>query len=128
MPEFQALESIKGDWDAIAARLAALAAAGSTAWVEVVYEGEEVLGDLGARLDAAVANTGVEILRVKNARGVESVLGRIRADETLEDLDADEVFRRCLDRRQVPEEQRADLLLAYREIEMELETRDVDEA
>lgn len=128
VPEFQTLESIKGDWDAIAARLAALAAAGSTAWVEVVYEGDEVLGDLGARLDAAVANTRIEILRVKNTRRVESVLGRIQADETLEDLDAEEVFRRCLDQRQVPEEQRADLLMAYREIEMELKTRDVNEA
>ena len=65
---------------------------------------------------------------MKNTRRVESVLGRIQADETLEDLDAEEVFRRCLDQRQVPEEQRADLLMAYREIEMELETRDVDEA
>jgi exonuclease SbcD len=58
----------------------------------------------------------MEILRVKNNRIVDRVLQQIRDDETLDDMELDEVFERCLDANDVPEEQRPALLHAYQEV------------
>jgi exonuclease SbcD len=74
VPVFQGIERIRGAWEVISARIHDLSAARSRVWLEIVYEGDEVLGDLRERLDAAVAGTGLEILRVKNNRIVDRVL------------------------------------------------------
>jgi exonuclease SbcD len=38
---------------------------GFQGWLEVIYEGDEVIGDLRERLEAAVSGTQMEILRIK---------------------------------------------------------------
>ncbi len=43
------------------------------------------------------------------------MLNQIHDDETLDDLNIDEVFERCLSVHDVPEEQRPELLRAYQE-------------
>ncbi|NLN63532.1 MAG: exonuclease subunit SbcD [Myxococcales bacterium] len=115
VPVFQTLERVKGDWTDIEDRIRALAAAGSRAWLEVIYEGDGVVGDLRERLDTAVSGTHMEVLRVKNNRVIERVLGQCREGETLDDLDANEVFERCLADHGVPEAQRPELRQTYRE-------------
>lgn len=120
VPIFQRLERIKGSWDELSFRILELSAAGSHAWLEIVYEGDEVMGDLCERLDAAVSGSKLEILRVKNDRVVDRVLGQIQEDETLDDLSVNDVFERCLMIHEVPEEQRPELLRAYQEIVMSL--------
>ena len=115
VPRFQELGSLRGDWQAIAGGIDALKARGSTAWLEIVYEGEEIAGDLRDRLDEAVSGSGIEILRVKNNRVAALAMGGTGPEETLDDLDATDVFTRCLDAHEVPEEQRPALMSAYRE-------------
>jgi len=115
MPVFQKLERIRGNWEEISARVLELKAVASGAWLEIVYEGEEVMGDLRERLDAIVADTDMEILQVKNSRIVERVMRRMHEEETLDDLDVNEVFERCLDAHDIPKEQRPELIGAYRE-------------
>ena len=115
VPVFQQLARVKGSWEELANRILALSAAGSRAWLEVIYEDEEVMGDLRERLDAAVAGSGMEILRVKNSRLSDRVLGQMHDAETLDDLDVNDVFARCLAVHAVPEEQRLQLLRAYQE-------------
>jgi DNA repair protein SbcD/Mre11 len=114
VPVFQELVRIEGAWQEIADRMAALCEAKSQAWLEVVYDGREVIGDLRERLEAAVAGSGMEILRVRNNRIIEGVLNRID-DESLDDLDVYEVFERCLSLHAVSDEQRAELQQTYRE-------------
>ena len=92
IPVFQRLERITGDWPAIAARLAELVAVGSDAWLEIIYQGEEIVSDLRERLDKATEGSAMEILRVKNSRIAERVLGRMHEQETLDDLDEQEVL------------------------------------
>ncbi|MGR9036720.1 MAG: exonuclease SbcCD subunit D C-terminal domain-containing protein, partial [Gammaproteobacteria bacterium] len=125
VPVFQKLERIKGPWEALSARILELSAARSRAWLEIVYEGEEVIGDLRERLERAVEGSGMEILRIKNNRIIDRVMGRIHDDETLDDLDIDDVFARCLAAHEVPEDQRPELLRAYRESVMSLHQDDV---
>ncbi|ODT83894.1 MAG: exonuclease sbcCD subunit D [Nitrosomonadales bacterium SCN 54-20] len=115
VPVFQKLERIKGDWGSISARIRELSAAGSQAWLEVIYEGEEVIGDLRERLDTAITGTQMEILRVRNTPIIDRVLGKIHEEETLDDLSLNDVFERCLTVHEVPEDQRPELLRAYRE-------------
>jgi exonuclease SbcD len=115
VPVFQKLERIAGNWETLAARILELSAMRSDAWLEVVYEGEEVIGDLRERLEAAAAGSGLEILRIKNNRLFDRLLSRSHPDEILDDLDENEVFARCLSVHEVPEEQRAVLMLAYQE-------------
>jgi len=114
VPVFQELERLQGDWNSIAGRIAALAAAGSPTWLEVIYDGD-VIGDLRERLDAAVSGTPMEVLRVKNNRIIDRVLEQCLAGEALDDLDENEVFERCLRAHDVPEDQRPELRRSYRE-------------
>jgi len=91
VPLFQKLERIKGSWDEISAQIQILSDKQSQAWLEVTYEGEEVIADLRERLDAAMAETEMEILRVKSNRLVNRVLSRIDDNETLDDLNVNDV-------------------------------------
>lgn len=116
VPVFQRLERIRGGLETISARILELSVIGTPAWLEIVYEGEEVIGDLSQCLDDAVSETGLEILRVKNTRIIDRVLDRFQGDETLDDLDVGDVFERCLAIHAVPEEQRPDLVQSYNEI------------
>lgn len=121
IPVFQPLEHIQGDWERLAERLQALVAAKSPAWIEVIYEGEAVIDDLRERLEAIIPPpgenaSGPEILRVRNNRLIQGVLGGMHDEESLGDLDEQEVFTRCLETHQVPVEQRQELLRAYQEI------------
>jgi len=125
VPVFQKLERVKGDWESISSRMLELSATDFQGWVEVIYEGEEVIGDLRERLETAVSGTGVEILQIKNNRIIERVLGQIHEEETLDDLDVNDVFERCLAVHDVPEEQRPELLRAYQETVSSLYEDDV---
>ena len=115
VPVFQKLERINGDWDNISSRILELTAINSEAWIEVIYEGEEVITDLRERLDVAIAGTKMEILRVKNTRIIERAMKQFHENETLDDLDVNDVFKRCLDAHEILEEQRPELLRAYQE-------------
>ena len=116
VPLFQKLEGIRGGWEEISTRILELSVQDSDAWLEVAYDGAEVLGDLRERLEGAVAGTKLEILRIRNHRLMERVLSRQAEEETLDELDVMEVFQRCLAAHEVPEEQRGELVQTYKEV------------
>ena len=115
VPVFQELERIEGAWEAIESRLKAIAAGGGHPWLEIIYTGSELISDLRDRVEALTAGTDMEVLRIKNARIMERALERDDDADTLDALDVYEVFERCLAAHGVPDEQRPDLRLAYRE-------------
>lgn len=125
VPVFQRLERVKGDWDGISNRILELSATNFQGWLEVIYDGTEVIGDLRERLEEAISGTQMEILRIKNNRIIDRVLGQIHEEETLDDLNVNDVFERCLTVHDVPEEQRPELLRAYRETVSSLYEDDV---
>lgn len=125
VPMFQKLERVKGDWDGISSRILELSATDSQGWLEVIYDGIEVIGDLRERLEEAISGTQMEILRIKNTRIIDRVLGQIHEEETLDDLNVNDVFERCLAVHEVPEDQRPELLRAYQETVSSLYEDDV---
>jgi exonuclease SbcD len=124
VPCFRELKTLRGDWQTIAHDIDRLKSRGSNAWLEIIYEGDEIAGDLRTRLDEAIAGSGIEILRVKNNRILERAMSGMDTDETLDDLDTADVFHRCLESQEIPEEQRPALLSAYREIIVSLNEAD----
>jgi exonuclease SbcD len=125
VPVFQRLERVKGDWDGISCRILELSAIDFSGWLEVIYDGIEVIGDLRERLETAISGTQMEILRIKNNRIIDRVLGQIHEEETLDDLNVNDVFERCLAVHDVPEDQRPELLRAYQETVSSLYEDDV---
>lgn len=115
VPCFQTLATVRGDWSHIDERITELKKDSASIWLEVVYEGEEVLGDLQERLRELTDGTLLEILRTRNMRLVERTLSRMETEETLDDLDVNEVFTRCLAAHEVPEEQQGELIEVFRE-------------
>jgi exonuclease SbcD len=116
VPCFRRLERISGHPEHIQQRLAQLKAEGAACWIEVIYDAEELIGNLREALDAAVADSGLEILRIKNNRLSNRVLAAIHDQEDLADLDENAVFQRCLDSHQIAAEQQPLLMQAYQEI------------
>jgi len=115
VPVFKRLERIRGAWDEIAARLLEISASQSDAWLEIVYEGEDVAGDLRERVEEISAGALMEVLRIKNNRVIDRVLSRSHDQEKLDDLNVNDVFERCLVMHGVSEDQRPELLRAYQE-------------
>ena len=125
VPVFQKLERVKGDWDGISRHILQLSATGSQGWLEIIYEGDEVIGDLRERLEEVLSGTQMEILRIKNNRIIDRVLGQIHEDETLDNLNANDVFKRCLAAHHVPEDQWPELLQSYQETLSSLDEDDM---
>ncbi|MCK5133800.1 MAG: exonuclease SbcCD subunit D C-terminal domain-containing protein [Candidatus Sabulitectum sp.] len=115
VPVFQQLERIRGNWDEISGRILQLSRMDSSAWLQVEYNGSELMGDLQNRLNEAVSSTNMEILRVTNLRVMNHVLDMVQDVTTLDNLSAGEVFEKRMDAAEVPEEQRRDLVHTYRE-------------
>ncbi len=124
VPRFQELMTLRGDWTSLSRKIDELKKQQSRAWLEVIYEGDEIAANLQERLTEAIAGTGLEILRTRNNRIVERALSSKEAEETLDDLDVTDVFVRCLDAHDIPEEQRAGLLGTYQEVLTSLQETD----
>ena len=124
IPTFQEIVCIQGDWQHIEDTITSLATDDKILWLEVIYQGDELISDLRQRLDDAIVDTRLEILRIRNLRIMERTLHPATEDETLADLGHDRVFNRCLDAHEVPEEQRASLMAAYNEIATSLQQDD----
>jgi exonuclease SbcD len=126
VPCFQALERISGGIDEITERIHELESRKSDAWLEIEYTGTEIAGNLRELIDEAVADTAMEIRRIKNRRVIERVTDQTCQDETLDDLDVNDVFVRCLNTCDVPEDERPALIRSYKEIITSLHEEDAN--
>ena len=124
VPLFQALQGIHGDWQQIEAQLEELKSKQQNTWVEIIYEGAEIIGDLREKVDKAVAGTDIEVLRVRNKSQWDRELSLLGEGEALAELHPQEVFGRCLDAYEVEESQRPDLLRLHNEIVESLDIED----
>lgn len=125
VPCFQPLEKLAGSLDDVTAAIAALRSAGSSAWLEIDYRGDQPAAVVQETFEAAVEGSLLEIRRIRNNRSLRQALGQLDADETLEQLDPDVVFERCLDVREIDEALRPALLESYREVLRSIHEKDV---
>ena len=126
VPCFQPLERISGSLEEILTGIVELKGKQSNGWLEIEYTGAEIVGNLGELLDESLAESGMEIRRIKNKRVVDRVINSINEDETLDDLDVHDVFTRCLDTYEVTGGERDEMIASYREIITSLDEEDVN--
>lgn len=126
VPCFQQMVRIVGSLDDIHAKLEELKKEESSAWLEIEYTGSNIIGNLREVLDEALADSTMEIRRIKNRRVMDRVMSRIAENETLDDLDTSDVFTRCLETFDVPDEDREELTSSYNEIIKSLHEEDVN--
>jgi exonuclease SbcD len=115
VPVFQHLESIRGDFDYLERRIEELASAGSNACLELVYEGEALVGNLRGRLHDLTEGTALEILRVGNNRRAGREAPSADEERTPDTLSVEEMFELRLDVAEAPEDQKARLRLLHEE-------------
>lgn len=116
VPVFQSIQTLKGDWQTIKTRLHTLKKSQQSVWLEVVYDGQEVVGDLSEKIAELVKDSRLEVLRIKNQQKRDQVMQSQRMDESLEELNPTQVFERCLVAHQVLEEQKPMLWSRYTEV------------
>ena len=115
VPVFQQLEQIKGDWEKIAARILELIVLEKAIWLEVIYEGDELISDLSDKLEEMIDDTAIEILRITNKRIIQQVLNPLDEPKTLDELEPDDVFERCLSAHDISPQQKEEIVHTYQQ-------------
>lgn len=116
IPTFQRLVRIHGSLTDILQALETCIEAHDSIWVEIVYTGDDIVGDLRRRIEDKIQGSMVDVLRIKNPRMFERALTEEDQPQALEDLNVHDVFTRCLDAHEVPEQQRPELTSTYNAI------------
>lgn len=115
IPCFQKLAQITGDLTAIAATIKSLKPSESI-WLEVIYDGDEIVNELREAVNAMIEGLTCEVLKVKNTRTYNKVLNQPQSSETLQDLNELDVFDKCLEINGIADTQKASLRSAYQQI------------
>ena len=127
IPKFQKLAQISGDLESINKTIdktiQSLEATESV-WLEIIYTGDDVVSELREHIQAMVDNLPCEVLKIKNTRTYNKVLNQQQISETLQDLNEEEVFERCLTAHNIPDEQKLSLRDAYDQIVYNLRHED----
>lgn len=124
IPTFQELVRIQGTVAQIQAKIAELKEAESQAWLEIEYTGNDIVPNLSEIIDNAVAETTLKVILVKNKQVSNSLAMTLEDNETLDDLTAEEVFKRRLDAEGVSDSDRVELTATYNEIVKDLQEKD----
>ena len=115
IPCFQKLAQIIGDLTTIAAAIKSLKPSESI-WLEVIYDGDEIVNELREEVNAMIEGLTCEVLKIKNTRTYNKVLNQQQASENLQDLNELDVFDKCLEINGIADTQKSSLRTAYQQI------------
>ncbi len=124
VPTFQQLEKIVGSFSEIIKKIEELKEQNSDAWLEIEYTGKEIVSNLREQIEETVKNSAIEIRRIKNKQIIEKVLNSKNDNETLDDLNPKDVFKRFLETYEIAQEQKKELIDAYNQILQEISEED----
>nr|WP_201566891.1 exonuclease SbcCD subunit D C-terminal domain-containing protein [Psychrobacter immobilis] len=127
IPKFQKLVQVSGDLEAINQAIDKTITSlteSESVWLEIIYTGDDVVSELREHIQAMVDGLPCEVLKIKNTRTYNKVLNQQQISETLQDLNEEEVFERCLIAHNIPDEQKSSLRDAYDQIVYNLRHED----
>lgn len=116
VPQWQALLSLHGTRESLAAQLRALAEKGESVWVEAHLEAETFDSRLHGELQSLVDGSAVKLLRLHNAARRSAALQGGGGLPALETLTPAQVFAARLARDDIDEARRRELTRAFAEI------------
>lgn len=124
IPCFQTLIQIAGSITDIHETLHHLKQDNSKAFLEIDLLGSDMIHDVNKRLNDEISGSNMEILRIRNKQQLERILQPLTIEETLDDLDVQDVFMRCIDNDEYSKINRKELLGCYMEILQAIEESD----
>jgi exonuclease SbcD len=116
IPVFQKLESIVGDKKIIENCLTELKKSESSIWVEVIYDGDVIFPDFSTWTNELVTNSKIEVLKLQNRQHLNEVLTTNDTTDSLDKLNAFDVFDKLLEKSSISDEQKEELKESYKEI------------
>ncbi|MFA6302201.1 MAG: exonuclease SbcCD subunit D C-terminal domain-containing protein [Legionella sp.] len=126
VPCFQPLARLTGNLDKIQAEIQDLKDKESNAWLEIEYTGNELISNLREVMDQSLDGSAMEIRRIKNKKVMDRVINQIHENETLDDLNERDVFERCLEANDVPNDERIEMMNIYNEIIKSIQEDDLN--
>ncbi|HWQ64254.1 MAG TPA: exonuclease SbcCD subunit D C-terminal domain-containing protein [Methanospirillum sp.] len=124
VPRFRDLVQIHGDANYIRDKLGELIFSGRPAWLEILLEDTGAGPSVRDELYRIAEGSAIEVLKVKLIDPDTGTITSSHDQESLEELSPDEVFKRCLDEANEPEENREELIAAYHEVLAEIQEGD----
>ncbi len=117
VPLFRPLKTIKGELSAIEQQLKTLETSSDlTPWLEVVIETENYISDLQEQISSLIADLPVEVLRVRRHKEKSTTSLTREENETLDELDINDVFLKRLFEEGLESETDSSLTSAFNEI------------
>lgn len=116
VPSFQRLGKISGNLNSLLSQLESLKTLKEPIWLEVTFDSEELQPNLRATLIECIKDSEIEILKLINHQRRSQYLQGDGEIESLKELTVEEVFKRLLERQNIPEEQRGELIKTYQEV------------
>lgn len=116
VPVFQPMKVLAGNLEDIKTAIEALPPVDGVWWVEVQVEEQEYLSDLHQRIESMLEGKPVEVLRIRRMHTAPSKGAQRQAQETLEELQHQEVFARRLKAEELPPERAEKLTALYEQV------------
>lgn len=116
VPSFQTLVQISGSWREIEGQLETMKSQAEPRLVEVICTAPDAMRQIHRRVHDACRGTMLEVVRVAAATTEDTDEERIEEEPLLAALEPEDVFRRFIEARRVPEPQQNALLDAYRDL------------
>ena len=126
VPNFQKLVSLAGDLPCLLENIEQLKETSQSIWLEIIYQGDEIAGNLQEELRLATQDSQLEILRIVNNRILDNIFRQDNITETLENLTVDEVFSRCLAQNDISGSQRDELTARFQDTVLTLQENDTN--
>ena len=116
IPTFQRLESVAGDKNHIELRLSELLLENTSVWIEIIYQGNEIIPDLTPWINEQVKDSKIEVLKIQNKQHQLEVLSGKDVSVSLEELNPFDVFSIFLEKSDISNDQKEELITIYEEI------------
>lgn len=116
IPKFQKLKLISGDLEKIKQELSKLKQENANVWVEIQYTGKAVIGNLKEEVEILTKDSNIEVLRIQNKQIIQRTLSSTVPEESLDKLSERDVFKRCLESAEIPQEQIPELENLYNRV------------
>ncbi|MEI7857332.1 MAG: exonuclease SbcCD subunit D C-terminal domain-containing protein [Methanomicrobiales archaeon] len=124
VPKFWDIRTLKGDISTIEIEIGALIKLDHTVWIEVIFSGTLSASAVLTHLRELTDGTDVMIIRTRPMDTEKNGFNSEVEGESLEDLSEMDVFQRILDAKNIPTEERKELMDVFSEIIHEMNEED----